>query len=196
MGDRLSRALRALSDELAGRTPNSGDAQELRDIERFTGAKRRLADYAPSTRRRYIAAARRYDRRPNRTEYVRRKNQQDRNRVTGVTADQWRKIKSWARRNEEALNNNPDNDVSFDDETMRDLVTMYGVDFALEVLKEQWESIRAWEKSDQIPGPKQKGNARYFGDERRKRETRYMRMTGQGAFGNTDPFYYYHGTRG
>lgn len=193
MGERLNSALRALAAELAGRTPAPKDAQALRAVESFTGAKRRLADYAPSTRRRYLAAARRHDRRPNVTEYQRRQRDAARG---GVTAQQWRTVRKLARRNEEALRNDSENeDFYFDDDTLRDVLRVFGYEFTVQVLREQWQSIKAWEKGDQVQGNSPPGTGRFFGKERRERETRWMRITGHGGVGNTDFLYYYHGSR-
>lgn len=190
----LAAAMRALEAQLAGGVANELDLPRLRDIERWLGTHRPLAEYAPRTRRRYLAAAKRGERQPNKSEYQRRKQRTAEN-YGGMSPSQLSRLRRYARENEKMLRREPQNaDLYFDDDFLRAIATTYGYDFAIEVMKEQRDSIRNWDRAeDQSQGPRHKGNARYFGDNRAERETRLARLRGRGIVANTDSLYYYHG---
>ena len=192
LGDRLNAALRALEAQLTGGVPNPLDEVQLRNVERWLGAKRPLADYSPRTRRRYLSAARRGERQPNKSEYQRRK-QRTAEKYGGASPHRMSRIRRLARDNEKALRREPQNATfALDDDWLADVANIYGADFLEEVLKEQHDSIAEWDDAeDQTQGPQHKGNRAYFG--RAERETRLARLRNRGMMGNTDPLYYYHG---
>jgi hypothetical protein len=192
--DHLTAALRALRAQLAGDQPNELDRMYLEGVERFVGARRPLAQYAPRTRRRYIAAAKRGVAEPNKSEYQRRK-QRVAERYGGISPGQLTRLRKLARENEVMLRREPQNaDVHFDDDFLQAVVTTYGYDFTIEVMIEQQESIKEWDAApDQSQGPHHVGNARYFSPARAERESRLARLRGRGVVANTDSLYYYHG---
>lgn len=192
LGDRLSAALRALEAQLSGGIPDPLDLVQLRGVERYLGAKKPLAEYAPRTRRRYLSAARRGEQQPNKSEYQRRKARTA-ERYGGATPGKMSGIKRKARRNEQALRREPQNATfEFGDDFLADVANVYGPDFLNEVLDEQWDSINEWDGSDnEAQGPHHPGNRRYFG--REERESRIMRLRNRGIVANTDALYYYHG---
>lgn len=185
---------RALRDILAGGQPNELDSILLRNAEQFLGTRRPLSEYAPRTRRRYMAALKRGERQPNKSEYQRRK-QRTSERYGGMSPGQLTRLRKMARQNETMLRREPQNaDLHFDDDFLQAIATTYGYDFAIEVMKEQQESIRDYDRAeDQSQGPHLEGNARYFGDHRTERESRLARLRGRGMVANTDSLYYYHG---
>jgi len=192
LGDRLNAALRALESQLSGGIPNPLDEVQLRHVERWLGAKRPLSEYSPRTRRRYLAAARTGDQRPNKSEYQRRKARTA-EKFGGASPAKMTRMRKLARDNERALRRDPQNaNFTLDDDFLAAVADVYGPDFLDEVLKEQHDSIRQWDEAeDQSQGPEHKGNRRYFG--RDERESRLMRMRNRGAMANTDALYYYHG---
>jgi hypothetical protein len=192
LGDRLTAALRALESQLSGGIANPLDEVQLRHVEQWLGAKRPLSEYSPRTRRRYLAAARKGEQRPNKSEYQRRK-QRTAERYGGATPNKLTRMRKLARENERALRRDPQNaNFSLDDDFLAAVADVYGPDFLNEVLKEQHDSIAHWDEAeDQSQGPQHKGNRRYFG--REERETRLMRMRNRGTMANTDALYYYHG---
>lgn len=192
--DHLAAALRALEAQLTGGMANELDLPHLRDVESWLGTRRPLAEYAPRTRRRYLAAAKRGERQPNKTEYQKRKERVSR-QYGGMNPGQLTRLRKLARENERMLRREPQNaNLHFDDDFLRAIADTYGYDFAMEVMKEQRDSIREWDDAeDQSQGPQHEGNARYFGDRRTERETRLSRLRGRGMVANTDSLYYYHG---
>lgn len=189
--DQLAAALRALGTQMGGALPNELDVGHLRDIERWLGTARPLADYAPRTRRRYLKAAREGVRQPNKTEYQRRKARTA-ELYGGITPSQLTRLRAMARENEKMLRRNPQNsDLEFTDEFLQAATTSYGYDFMIEVMKEQRDSIKQRERQeDKGQGPHHVGNQRY--QMRGERESRLSRMRQRG-FATTDILYYYHG---
>lgn len=192
LGDRLNAALRALDAQLSGGTVNPLDEVQLRNVERWLGTRKPLAEYSPRTRRRYLSAARRGEQRPNKAEYERRK-QRTAEKYGGASPHRMSRVRRLARENEAALRREPQNATfSLDAEFLADVANMYGPEFLEEVLNEQRSSIAEWDESeDQSQGPQHPGNRRYFG--REERETRLLRLRNRGMVANTDALYYYHG---
>jgi hypothetical protein len=192
--DRLAAAMRALEAQLTGGLANELDLPHLRDVEQWLGTKRPLSEYAPRTRRRYLSAAKRGERQPNRSEYQKRKARTQQ-QYGGISPNQLTRLRKYARQNESMLRREPQNaDLHFDDDFLRAITETYGYDFAVEVFKEQQASISEWDTAeDQSQGPHHPGNARYFGNHRAERESRLARLRGRGMVANTDSLYYYHG---
>lgn len=189
--DRVDNAVRAIKAILSGRTPGFTLVEDLEFVERYVGAQRPLAEYAPRTRRRYLAAARKADAGARQTKAAEKTARVSRAKHrTGLTPSQLTQLNRW--RNE--INaSGVDIREYLDDSTIKDMVTMYGFKYLKAVLTHQIESIREWTKGNREPG-RTRWMSRGELEAKAREDIQFKFAAVVYHAKGTDPYYYYHGS--
>lgn len=184
------RALRMLDagiDYDAIPTSATGD---LEYVERRLGLTRRLQSYAPRTRRRYLAGAR---------QGTNAKKVRERERVIrksgakteyGLTPNQLTRLNRYRI---PIMESGVDNYDYLEAPVIKDIVQMYGFDYMLTVLREEYDSIYEYTKGNKGPGNRRwnaRGTHEAVAEGKMAKKFGAVVYTAQG----TDPYYYYHGT--
>lgn len=186
---RLANALKAIDKILSGEPAPVAWGEDLAFVERFLGLNKPLAEYAPRTRRRYISAAKKGQtgaqvRASERTQRA----TTTRNRY-GMTPGEWAKVGKLIRTIRES---GIDINEYFDPDVIKNVVQMYGVDYLIEVLTQQIDSIRNYTQGNADPG-----NRRWHerGSLEADAEARMKTAFAAAVYfiSGTDPYYYYHG---
>ena len=190
---RVDGALKAVEKVLAGAVGNDVPfewADDLRAVEQFLGLKRPLASYAPRTRRRYVSAARKGDRGAKKT------LAKERNTRTTMTRSRWgispAQLTKLNKVRTPIIASGIDIAPFLNDEVIKDIVTMYGFDYLIEVLTQQLDSIRAYTRGDRIPGRERWDSRGELEEQAKQRLGSKFALTVHYVNG-TDPYYYYHG---
>lgn len=167
--DPVKAGIAALNKLLSAGAIESDEQLALDWLEQTVGAKRSLASYAPRTRRRYIAAA--------------RKGQS----ATQVNKDEYagrtwriRMEKLFKKRNEYM----PDSIVDWD--VVNNFVDAFGYKHVETILRNELDSIEQYVYHNK----KEPGNARWH-----HREHEIYKPNFNERLASTDVLYYYHGVR-
>lgn len=186
---RLDNALKAIDKILSGEVAPVAWGEDLAFVERFLGLKKPLAEYAPRTRRRYIAAARKGQTaaQARQAENVQRTTS-TLNRY-GMTPNEWGKVGKLIRT---IRSSGIDINEYFDPDVIKNVTQMYGVDYLIEVLTQQIDSIKEYTRGNVQPG-RDRWNAR--GELEADAAARMQQAFAAAVYfiKGTDPYYYYHG---
>lgn len=174
------RASAALDKQLSGGELTRQEALALRNLEQRLALTKPLSEYAPRTRRRYLAAAREglTAQEANRREWQRR--------TESLTGDARRQEIERLRAAiydstvEEARDAHNPEDIA-------ELIALYGEPFVLQLLLNQYNSIVAYGNGDKSAGHARWNNRADFMNRFRSR----IELDEA-----TDPYFYYHGTIG
>ncbi len=172
------RATAALNKQLAGEALSRQERLALDNLQSRLGLSKPLADYAPRTRRRYLAAARE----GLTAKEVNRKERSVRpDGVTGWTRSQ--EIHRLRRAIEESSVDGSAAQPHSRDE-IQHLIDLYGEAYVHRILADQYDSISHYQNGDAGPGRR-----RWFArDEIINQYRDGIDIT------DIDPYYYYHGT--
>jgi len=186
---RVENAVKAVDKILSGEKAPVAWGEDLAFVERFLGLNKPLASYAPRTRRRYISAARK----GQTAAQVRQSERTQRATSTmnryGMTPTEWGKVGRLIRT---IQSSGIDINEYFDPEVIKNVTEMYGVDYLIEVLTQQIDSIREYTRGNVMPG-RQRWHAR--GELEQQASARMQNAFAAAVYfiKGTDPYYYYHG---
>lgn len=195
----LRKGLKALDALVNGEPADKLDMLELAEVERFLGLdepgpggkpRKRLAEMAPRTRRRYVAAAKKGDYHARNT--LSREQQMRKFKTSndyGVTPAQYTKLRAVR---DAIVDSGVDIGEYLSPSTIKDMVETYGFDYMYKVLTQQLDSIREYTKGNAGPG-NQRWHSRGQLEEaaRKKMQNSFPAVL---HINGTDPYYYYHGT--
>lgn len=188
--DAVDGALKAVDRILMGEKVPIAFAEDLAYVERFLGLKRPLASYAPRTRRRYVAAARKGDVGAKKSLSQERVRRQETTRAKwGLTSGQLTKLNKYRI---PIMKSGIDINEYLDPDVIKDIVQMYGFDYMLTVLKNQYDSILKYTEGNSEPGRQRwlsRGELEAEAEENMKSSFAAAVYHVKG----TDPYYYYHG---
>lgn len=179
---RVNRGATALDKQLSGQALTTGESNALTWLENLVGANRPLSEYAPRTRRRYLAKARAAPtRQSGSTEYQRRKAAVAL-KTGGLNPKQYTEFnKLIARRNEMMRDSVVDWDI------VSNYVEAFGYQHVKAIMVDELDSIEEYvDRANKEPG-----NRRWF-----NREHEVYKPNFNDRLANTDVLYYYHGVRG
>lgn len=171
-------ASRALDKQLAGQSLTRREQLALTNLQNRLGLARSLADYAPRTRRRYLAAARE-------GLTARETNQRDyRSRPTSFTGPARRRE---IERLREAIYDSTVEQArdAHSVDAIEDLIDLYGEAFTLRVLADQHRAIQAYQSGDNTAGKRRWDNREQILAQYRSPDTLDA--------SDTDVYFYYHG---
>lgn len=195
----LRKGLKALDALVNGEPADKLDMLELAEVERFLGLdepgpggkkRKRLAEMAPRTRRRYVAAAKKGDYHARNT--LKREQQMRKHKTVndyGVAPRDYTILRKLVN---EIENSGVDIGEYLSQQTIKDMIETYGFAYMVKVLTQQVDSIREYTKGNAGPGNQRWHSRGQLEEEARKRM--------QNSFpavlhiNGTDPYYYYHGT--
>lgn len=186
---RLDNALKAIDKILAGEAAPVAWGEDLAFVERFLGLNKPLSEYAPRTRRRYISAARK-----GQTAAQARASEQTQRKAStlnryGMTPTEWGKVGKLVRT---IQSSGIDINEYFDPDVIKNVVQMYGVDYLVEVLTQQVDSIRQYTQGNVMPG-RERWHARGTLEQEASERMRQSFAAAVYFIKGTDPYYYYHG---
>lgn len=181
---RVNRGVTALNKVVSGETLSQPERNALSWLQEVTGAKRPLAEYAPRTRRRYVARARSTSstgRAGGASEYQKRKASVAA-KTGGLTPKQYTVINKLIKRRNGYMK-----DSVVDWDILSNYVEAFGYKHVRDIMVDELDSIEEYvENNNRFPG-----NRRWFG-----REHEIYKPNFNDRLANTDILYYYHGTRG
>lgn len=188
--DAVAGALKAIEAILAGKEPPIGFASDLELVERRLGLPRPLASYAPRTRRRYIAAARKGQNRETALQRERVQRKSTTKNEYGLTPTQLTKLNRYRI---PIMESGVDIRHYLEPDMIRDIVQMYGFNYMYTVLKNQYDSIAEYTKHNPLPG---RGRWNSRGELEAEAEANMAQKFSAVVYSplGTDPYYYYHGT--
>lgn len=183
--DIVQLGIGALAKQLQGRALSSSETRALESLQARTGARRPLAQYAPRTRRRYLAIARSTQTpgQAKATEYQRRKESVAQ-RTGGLTPTQYTEINKLLKQRNAYFTEQPTAEVDWD--ILSNFVMAFGYRHVRTILKEELESIRAYIREDSSIGQRR-------WDKRQDITKKYKKDVTL-LLGNVDILYFYHGT--
>lgn len=191
----LDRVLATIDRLIAGETPDViGDVrmEELRRVQDWMGLTRPLETYAPRSRRRFFAAAKRGYR--PREAYRQERTQRATSTMNkwGLTPAQFRVVHQLMNT---ILEHGVDIEYYFDPPIIKNFANLYGYDYLVTVFTQQIDSIEAFIAGGYIKGPPQVGHTRW--NDRGSIEARYSRDFAASVYTvhGTDPYYYYHAAK-
>lgn len=188
--DAVAGAVKAVKDILAGKVPRFDQQDDLQLVEERLGLKRPLASYAPRTRRRYIAAARKGQNRERALQQERVQRKSTAKSKYGLTPTQLTKINAFRIPIQDS---GVDIGPYLEPDMIRDIVQMYGFNYLHTVLADQYDSIMRYTAGNALPGRERwnsRGELEQAAEAKMAQKFSAVVYTAQG----TDPYYYYHGT--
>lgn len=188
--DAVAGAVKAVEDILAGKVPRFDQQDDLQLVEERLGLKRPLASYAPRTRRRYIAAARKGQNRERALQQERVQRKSTAKSEYGLTPSQLTKINAFRIPIQDS---GVDIGPYLEPDMIRDIVQMYGFNYLHTVLADQYDSIMRYTAGNALPGRERwnsRGELEQAAEAKMAQKFSAVVYTAQG----TDPYYYYHGT--
>lgn len=188
--DAVAGAARAVEAILAGRDPFINHQADLELVERRLGLKRPLAFYAPRTRRRYLASARRGENAEKALQRERVQRKSTTKNEYGLTPTQLTKINAFRIPIQDS---GVDIGPYLEPDMIKDIVQMYGFNYLHTVLADQYDSIMEYTKFNKEPGNRRwhsRGELEEAAEKKMAHKFSAVVYTAQG----TDPYYYYHGT--
>lgn len=191
--DAVAGAMRALGMIDRGLTdeqiPTSA-MQDLRYVERRLGLTRSLESYAPRTRRRYIAAARKGTSAKTARERENKARKSAAKNKFGLTPTQLAKLNKYRI---PILESGVDIGPYLEPDYIRDIVQMYGFKYMITVLADQYDSIKEYTRFNAEPGRTRWNSRGEYEAEAEALMAQKFTAVAYNAKG-TDPYYYYHGT--
>jgi hypothetical protein len=187
---RVNRGVAALGKQLSGQSLTTAESNALTWLQHVVGARRPLSEYAPRTRRRYVAKARAMPTASGGpTEYQRRKAAVAL-KTGGLTPKQYTEFNKLIKRRNDAFrargSTGVENESVVDWDTVSNFVEAFGYQHVKTILVEELDSIDAYvNRHDRGPG-----NQRWF-----RRDNEVYKPNFNDRLANTDILYYYHGTR-
>ena len=188
--DAVAGALRAVEKVLRGEEPFINEQADLDLVERRLGLKRPLAEYAPRTRRRYAAAARRGENAERALQKERVQRKSTAKNEYGLTPSQLTKINAFRIPIQES---GVDIGPYLEPDMIKDIVQMYGFNYLHTVLADQYDSIKEFTSHNAEPGRTRWQNRGELEEEAERKMAQKFSAVVYSAQG-TDPYYYYHGT--
>lgn len=167
----------ALNKQLAGEALSRREQLALTNLQSRLGLTKPLADYAPRTRRRYLAAARE-------GLTAREANSREWSDRTGSLTGEARLRKIEQLRSDIESSSVELARDKHSREDIQELIDLYGAPFVLRLLNDQRDSIAHYQSGDTSPGKRRWEN-------RTDLLSQYRMMEADDA---TDPYFYYHGT--
>lgn len=188
--DAVAGALKAVEAILAGREVPIGFQTDLELVERRLGLPKPLAEYAPRTRRRYIAAARKGQNREAALQRERVVRKSSTKNEYGLTPTQLTKINAYRIPIQDS---GVDIGPYLEPDMIKDIVQMYGFAYLHQVLADQYDSIQQYTQNNREPG-RRRWNSR--GELEAEAEAKMAQKFSAVVYHakGTDPYYYYHGT--
>jgi len=188
--DAVAGALRAVDKILAGVEPFINEQADLDLVQRRLGLPKPLVEYAPRTRRRYAAAARKGQNREAALQRERVIRKSSTKNEYGLTPSQLTKINTYRI---PILESGVDIGPYLEPDVIKDIVQMYGFDYFHKVLGEQYDSIQQYTQGNKGPG-RERWNSR--GELETEAEAKMAMKFSAVVYHvkGTDPYYYYHGT--
>jgi hypothetical protein len=186
---RLENALRAVDKILAGDPAPVAWGEDLEFVERFLGLDKPLAEYAPRTRRRYISAARKGQTAAQARQSERAQRTTSTLNRYGMTPNEWGKVGKLIRT---IQSSGIDINEYFDPDVIKNVVEMYGVEYLIDVLTQQIDSIREYTRGNVMPG-RTRWNDRGSLEEEAAARMQQSFAAAIYFIKGTDPYYYYHG---
>lgn len=183
--DPVKAGIAALNRLLAGQSVSSAEQEALSWLDSIVGARRSLAEYAPRTRRRYLAAASRGQsaRQANAAEYQRKRTRKAptaKPAVSGKSATRLEMERLAAERNTYL----PASVVDWD--VIDNFVDIFGEQHVLQILRNEVDSIKEYVYNHN----REPGNRRWHN----RVEEEYPAEFNE-RLANTDILYFYHGVR-
>jgi len=184
------RALGMLDKGVTYEAIPTSATNDLEYLQRRLGLKKSLAEYAPRTRRRYLAAARRGENAERALQKERIKRKASTKNEYGLTPSQLTKINAYRIPIQES---GVDIGPYLEPDMIRDIVQMYGFNYLHTVLADQYDSIAEYTKFNKEPG-RRRWNSR--GELEAEAEAKMAQKFSAVVYHakGTDPYYYYHGT--
>lgn len=185
----IAGALKAIDKVLAGERAPIDWGEDLAFVERYLGLNRPLASYAPRTRRRYIAAARKGQRA---TQARQRETTMRQTKVKAgwnITPAQLTKLNKVRI---PIMESGIDINEYLDQDVLKEVITTYGFKYTLKVLTQQYDSIKSYTVGNTEPG-RARWNSRGELEEAAKKELGQSFNVAIYFIKGTDPYYYYHG---
>lgn len=188
--DAVAGAVRAIDKLLAGHEPFINEQADLDLVQRRLGLPRELKDYAPRTRRRYLAAARKGHNRETALQRERVQRKSTTKNEYGLTPTQLTKINAYRI---PIMESGVDIGPYLEPDMIKDIVQMYGFHYLHTVLADQYDSIVEYTKFNKEPG-RSRWNSR--GELEAEAEAKMAQKFSAVVYSakGTDPYYYYHGT--
>lgn len=180
--DPVKAGISALNRLLAGQSVSPGEQEALSWLEGVVGARKSLAEYAPRTRRRYLAAASRGEsaRQANAAEYRAKRIRKAKPAVPGKSPKRLEMERLAAERNTYLPVATIDWDV------IENFIEVFNEDHVLQILKNEVDSIKEYVYNHN----REPGNYRWH----HRVEEVYSADFNE-RLANTDILYFYHGVR-
>lgn len=184
--DAVKAGIAALNRLLAGQTVSTGDQEALDFLQSVVGARKPLREYAPRTRRRYLAAAEKGQSasEANKAEYSKRKAKvkpSGRGQRKPTKRKMRQEMEQLVERRNEML---PGSVVDW--EVVDDFILAFGHEHVLQILRNEIDSIEHYVSMHD----KEPGNRRWH-----SRVEEVYQPDFNARLANTDILYYYHGVR-
>lgn len=188
--DAVAGAAKALGLIDRGADVPTGYLQDLELVERRLGLTRSLSSYAPRTRRRYLASARRGQNAETALQRERVTRKSSTKSEYGLTPSQLTKINAYRIPIQDS---GVDIGPYLEPDMIRDIVQMYGFQYLHTVLADQYDSIKEFTQHNAEPG-RQRWQSR--GELEAEAEAKMAQKFSAVVYSakGTDPYYYYHGT--
>lgn len=188
--DAVAGAAKALGLLDSGKDVPTGFQSDLELVELRLGLKKPLASYAPRTRRRYLASARRGENAERALQKERVQRKSTTKNEYGLTPSQLTKINAYRIPIQDS---GVDIGPYLEPDIIKDIVQMYGFNYLHTVLADQYDSIQQYTRMNARPGRERwQGRGELEAEAEAKMAQKFSAVvyTAQG----TDPYYYYHGT--
>lgn len=184
------RALGMLDKGIAYDAIPTSATNDLEYVQRRLGLKRSLQSYAPRTRRRYLASARQGQNREQALQRERVLRKSSAKNKYGLTPSQLSRLDKYRI---PIIDSGVDIGPYLEPDMIKDIVQMYGFDYMLSVLRDQYDSIKEYTKHNPLPG-RERWNSRgeYEAAAEAKMAQKFTAVVYSAK--GTDPYYYYHGT--